>query len=269
MIRQVNHVDLDQDLKNRDWHVILGHPSDQYLKKFFELKNIKVSKIDFSERCEICKSCKIQRKSHSNSLPISTIPFERLHFDLLEIKPVSNQNFRYVLGIVDNCSRFNRIYCLNKKSDSQEKIIEFLNELKNKLDKYPAYLHTDRGGEFLTKTLLKYCKERGIVFELGPANSPQTNGIAERFNQSLLTKIRCLLAQTTLPISFWNEAAKYGSMLLNLLPTRTLNWKTPVSVLINKDQNIEPVRKFKFLVPFGLKVHVHHHPPSKHLYTTI
>ncbi|MBW0529516.1 hypothetical protein O181_069231 [Austropuccinia psidii MF-1] len=115
------------------------------------------------------------------------------------------------------------------------------------------------------------CGKLGISFEQGPADSPQSNGIAERFNQSLLIKICCLLAQCTLPINFWDEAANHASTIINLLPSRALNWKSPVSILKSHEMLIEPLRQINSLIPFGIKVFVHQQhkpkplPPSKPL----
>lgn len=66
--------------------------------------------------------------------------------------------------------------------------------------------------------------------EQGPANSPQTNGLAKRFNETILMKMRCVLAQSNVPINYWDEAARYSSMLINLLPSAALGWKSPVHV---------------------------------------
>jgi hypothetical protein len=109
----------------------------------------------------------------------------------------------------------------------------------------------------------KKLSELGINIEVGPANSPQTNGLAERFNQTLLVKIQCLLAQSSVPINFWDKAAKYSSSLINILPSKALNWSSPVSILSKLDLCIEPVCDVHRIIPFGLKVHVHHCPLSK------
>ena len=72
--------------------------------------------------------------------------------------------------------------------------------------------------------------------EMGPANNPQTNGLAERFNGFLMSKMRAILAQSKIPISLWDEAALYSSMLINILPSKALNWQTPMGIL--QQQNI-------------------------------
>ncbi|MBW0469869.1 hypothetical protein O181_009584 [Austropuccinia psidii MF-1] len=110
-----------------------------------------------------------------------------------------------------------------------------------------------------------------MVFERGTANSPQTNGISERFNQTFLTKCQCFLAQYNVSIHFWVEAVKFSSTLINLLPSCSLNWKYPVSILLDLKSNIEPVRSLNSLIPFGLKAFVRQQseskllPPSKQL----
>ncbi|KAH9468237.1 hypothetical protein Pst134EA_033418 [Puccinia striiformis f. sp. tritici] len=222
---------------NFDYHILLGHPSDEYLIRFFRLHGITpVNSGQSAKNCEVCKRCKLKRAPHSNPLPTTDRPFKTLHMDVLQISPPSKSSMKYVLVIIDDYSRFNRIYLMRNKSESEGKILSYINEIVNKT---------------------------GIRVEAGPANNPQTNGLAERFNQALLVKIRCLLAQSAIPINFWDEAAKYASTLINILPSKALNWSSPVSVLSELNSCIEPIRDLNKLIPFGLKVYVSHRPPSK------
>ncbi|MBW0531862.1 hypothetical protein O181_071577, partial [Austropuccinia psidii MF-1] len=249
---------------SRDWHVILGHPSNDYLKRFLHLNDLKQSiPLNVTSNCHICKSCKIKASPHNHPIPSADQPFKKLHFDLLEITPLAKNSIRYVLVIIDDFSRFNRVYLLNQKSQAKLKLMSYIHEIQNKIQRCPGFLHTDRGGEFYSTSFRSKAEALGIVFEQGPANSPQTNGIAERFNQTLLTKCRCLLAESNVPIRFWDEAIKLSSTLINLLPSRSLNWKSPVSVLLNLKSNIEPVHNPNSLIPFGLKAFVHRPPESK------
>ncbi|MBW0483798.1 hypothetical protein O181_023513 [Austropuccinia psidii MF-1] len=218
---------------SRDWHIILGHPSNEYLKQFLHLNDLKqLIPLNVNSNCHICKSCKIKASPHNHPIPSADQPFKKLHFDILEITPLAKNSIQYVLVIIDDFSQFNRVYLLNQKSQAELKLMSYIHEIQNKIQRCPA-------------------------------NSPQTNGIAERFNQTLLTKCRCLLAQSNVPIQFWDEAIKLSSNLINLLPSRSLNWKSPVSVLSNLKSNIEPVRKLNSLIPFGLKAFVCRQPESK------
>jgi transposase InsO family protein len=148
----------------------------------------------------------------------------------------------------------------------------FIRKIQNHLHLTPAILHTDRGGEFGSVFFKSFLSENGVSLEQGPANSPQTNGLAKRFNQAILVKMRCMLAQSSVPLNYWDEAARFASTLINMLPTLALNWRLPISVLTNVNKMLEQERKINTLLPFGLKVYVHDQnpwskisPPSKPL----
>ncbi|MBW0522320.1 hypothetical protein O181_062035 [Austropuccinia psidii MF-1] len=248
-------------VKKRDWHSLLGHPSDEYTKKILSNKGITGTFTSFSE-CQVCLHAKIKRQPHSRHLPSTHSPFTKIHMDTLEISPPSRQGYRYVLAIIDDFSRFNRIYLMTEKGKAEGLIFSFLNELKNKLNITPAYIHTDQGGEFDSNNFKQNLLAKGICLECGPAHSPQTNGIAERFNQSLLTKVRCLLAQSNIPIAYWDKAALHASLLLNHLPHRFLDMHSPNDVLLKKSSTIQPVHSLNCLLPFGIKVVIKNENPS-------
>ncbi|MBW0536611.1 hypothetical protein O181_076326 [Austropuccinia psidii MF-1] len=150
---------------------------------------------------------------------------------------------------------------MSEKGKAEGYISSYLNELKNKLNITPGYIHTDQGGEFDSKAFLKLFISKGISLERGRPHSPQTNGVAEQFNQSLLTKIRCLLAQSNILISLWKEAAVHASMLLNHLPHKFLSMKSPNDLLVSRSSTIQPIHDLNQLLPFGIKVMVKNKSP--------
>ncbi|RDX90435.1 hypothetical protein CR513_27697, partial [Mucuna pruriens] len=48
--------------------------------------------------------------------------------------------------------------------------------------------------------------KKGIKHEKTPPNTPQSNGLAERMNMSLIERVRCMLSKARLPKHFWGEA---------------------------------------------------------------
>ncbi|MBW0540391.1 hypothetical protein O181_080106 [Austropuccinia psidii MF-1] len=251
----------------KDWHTILGHPSDMYIKKLIDDK-ILTGAFTSSNECQVCLHAKIKKSPHSRHLPVTHSPFEKLHVDTLEISPPSRQGFRYILVIVDDFTRFNRIFLMTQKSKAEGYISSFINEIKNKLDITPGYIHTDRGGEFDSNTFRQLLLTKGISLERGPPHSPQTNGVAEHFNQNLLVKIRCLLAQSNIPISYWDEAALHASLLQNLLPHRYLQYRSPNDVLSECQATIQPIYDLRKLVPFGIKVVARNENPTSKVNVT-
>lgn len=53
---------------------------------------------------------------------------------------------------------------------------------------------------------------------MGPAHSPQLNGVAERFKRTLLDRVLPNLFKARLPVRFWTDAARHQplSFLINL-----------------------------------------------------
>ncbi|MBW0468569.1 hypothetical protein O181_008284 [Austropuccinia psidii MF-1] len=62
------------------------------------------------------------------------------------------------------------------------------------------------------------------------------------------------LGQSNIPIAYWGEAASHSSLLLNMLPHKHLNMKSPTMVLKKKHSLIELEIDFARLVPFGIRV---------------
>jgi hypothetical protein len=159
---------------------------------------------------------------------------------------------------------------MQKKKKAEVKIMLYINKIKNQTNITPAVLHTDCGGEFGSTVFRTFLFQCGLSLEQGPANSPQTNSLSERFNQILLVKMRCMLAQCSVPLNYLDKAAKFALMLINMLPSDLIDWKFTISMLVNNKSTIEQVRNIQTLLPFGLKVYYHNQsllskllPPSK------
>jgi hypothetical protein len=98
---------------NLDYHILLGHPSDEYLSRFLKLHGIsQANAMQRAKNCEVCIRCKLKRTPHSNPLPTTDRPFKTLHINVLQISPPSKSAMKYVLVIIDDFSRFNRIYLM-------------------------------------------------------------------------------------------------------------------------------------------------------------
>lgn len=119
--------------------------------------------------------------------------------------------------------------------------------------------------------------------------TPEHNGVAEKFNQTLQKKIRSLLLDSGLPANMWDVALGVATYLYNISPHKTLNMKSPIQVLspkFNIDINqlkrfgcltyakIKNEGKFKdvaiktYLVGYLPTGYVLYHPESKKLIET-
>ena len=74
--------------------------------------------------------------------------------------------------------------------------------------------------------------------------TPQQNGVVDRKHQHLLAMARALLFHANLPKFFWTQAISQVVHIINKLPTKFLNQKSPHEVLFNCTPSINTLRVF-------------------------
>ncbi|KAL0411652.1 UNVERIFIED_CONTAM: Retrovirus-related Pol polyprotein from transposon TNT 1-94 [Sesamum latifolium] len=94
--------------------------------------------------------------------------------------------------------------------------------------------HADNGGEYRSDPFEKICKDEGIVRHFTVRHTPQQNGVAERMNQTLLDKVRCMLSNVGLDRRFCAEAVAYACHLVNRLLSTAIDGKTPMEKWFGK-----------------------------------
>jgi hypothetical protein len=77
-------------------------------------------------------------------------------------------------------------------------------------------IHSDNGGEYTLRE--NNAKKKGIQVTRAAPYAPESNGIAERMNRTLVEAVRTMLAQSGLPARFWVEAIRYAVKIRNLFP---------------------------------------------------
>lgn len=173
-----------------------------------------------------------------------------MHTDLCGPMSVSTHtNKKYMLTFIDDYSRYTKIYLLHKKSEVNEKLIEFVTLVKNQFKTKPKKFNSDRGGEYMSNYLENYFNSEGIEIQYTAPYTPELNGIAERKNRSLIEMVRCMLNESKLPKIFWGEAAVTANYLQNRLETSSIK-KTPYEMLFNKKPRVKDIEIF------GIKCYV-------------
>ena len=212
------------------WHLRYGHLNNKGLQ-LLKQKNMVVGLPEIKTDNAVCEGC-IYGKMHRLLFPKtawrSQAPLELVHSDICgPTRTPSLGNKRYFLLFVDDYTRMIWIYFLDKKSEAFTKFLHFKALVENQSGCKLKTLRTDRGGEFIYKPFLNYCKEQGINRQLTIRHTPQQNGVAERKNRTIVEMARSMLKGKELPNSFWAEAVSSVVYILNQSPTKAVRDKTP------------------------------------------
>nr|GFA26871.1 hypothetical protein [Tanacetum cinerariifolium] len=95
---------------------------------------------------------------------------------------------------------------LRSNDETPEVLIDFLRLVQRGLHAQVRIVRTDKGTEFLNKTLHAYFASEGILHQTSVARTPEQNGIVERRNRTLVEAARTMLSVAKVPLFFWAEA---------------------------------------------------------------
>ncbi|CAI7772880.1 unnamed protein product [Closterium sp. NIES-53] len=80
-------------------------------------------------------------------------------------------------------------------------------------------IRSDCGGEFLGVEFRSWLKWHGIKQQLTTAFTPQSNGMAERANRTIIEGGRTILVDSGLPLRFWPLAIRHATVIKNWVLT--------------------------------------------------
>lgn len=155
----------------------------------------------------------------------------------------SESENKYFLGVVDEFTKYSVVRCLKGKADVYVPVQEVVHALQRQTGLKVSYVRSDNGGEFTSKNLYDSFKEEGITPEFTTTYSPQSNGLAERRNRTLMEKVRPMMFEAGVPTRFWDRAIHYANVLRNHSPT-TGNDKTPIELLFGRQPDVSAFRVF-------------------------
>ena len=112
-------------------------------------ENFCIKSYDKTIGCECCIKAKMTRTPIPKVSDTKTTEIlELLHTDLCGPKEIATVGSkRYVMTMINDYSRYTKIYQLAKKSDVSEKIHEYVSYVKTKFQKSVKRIRSDRGGE--------------------------------------------------------------------------------------------------------------------------
>ncbi|KAH9134879.1 hypothetical protein AeRB84_019465 [Aphanomyces euteiches] len=177
-------------------------------------------------RPRVGDACELGKKTRRVKLPSSAASVNRcnakVHSDLTgPIETPALDGSRYVCLLVDSHSSFVTCYCLTKKSEFNELLVQHRAVIQNKHNLLLSELHSDNGGEFVNKQLKDFCAKEGILHSTSVPYTSQQNGKVEVRFRDVFAKARSMLIDGNLPKQLWDHAVQCAVYCLNRCPSGT------------------------------------------------
>lgn len=234
-----------------EWHNKLGHLNFRDLKKIPLLcdgADESLVKCNPDEFCEACTIGKLVRNPFNTQRQRATRPLEIIHSDVCgKISPETYDSEKYFLTVMDDFTHFLKVYLLHTKDETEEYLMEYINEAEAHFNLKTEKIRCDNGGEFRSKEFKSWCRQRGIVLDYTIPESPQLNGVAERVNLTLMNKVRSMLTRSMVNTKLWGFAILTAAYQLNRSPTKAID-VTPYEKWNGTKPNLKYLQEFGSIV---------------------
>ncbi|KAJ9564516.1 hypothetical protein OSB04_000482 [Centaurea solstitialis] len=212
------------------WHRRLGHPGAAIFQFLVSRKFIACSS-ETSTLCHACQLGKHCRLPFSLSTTKTSRVFELIHSDLWSSPITSLSGFKYYVLFLDDFSHFLWVFPLRAKSEVFSVFKTFRAYVLNQFKTDIQLFQCDNGREFKNQPFLDFLKTHGIKIRFSCPYTSQQNGKVERTIRTINNTLRTSLIQASLLPKFWVEALLSSVHTFNLLPSTTIQYKTPFEVM--------------------------------------
>ena len=241
------------------WHLRFNHLNEDELHRMH--RNQVVRGLDIHGGNSVkghCTGCALGKQHREKLVSVEerrqTEPLGLVHSDVvgpMEVESIQTGK-RWVLTFIDDCTRRSWVYLMRTKDEVfhwfqiWKAMVELQSGHKVKI------LRSDNGGEYVSTEMRGWLATQGIEQQFSNADTPQQNGVAERFNRTMVEAVRSMLQGAGLSKGFWGEATLCFNHTRNRTPTKGLTGGiTPMEAWSGVKPSVYHLR------PFGCKVSVH------------
>ena len=234
------------------WHARMGHVNPKRLRALsYHVTDI--DQIDLPSLknldCTTCNFSNLTRIVNRGTPRRADRRLGRVHTDIWGPYRVSSiEGHAYFVSLIDDLTRKSWLICLKSRKEIYQKISEWQTAIGLQSGEKVAIYRCDNAREY--QKFEKQIHAEGIRMEYATAYTPEENGVAERFNRTIIQMTRAMLVWSELPQNFWSEAAKTANYLRNLLPAGHDDL-SPYELWEGSKPSVSHIRTF------GCVVHVH------------
>ena len=233
-----------------EWHRRYGHLAISGIQRAVRENMVTGLEIDKSTiPSRTCASC-LEGKMPTKPFPKeaehrSTTPGGRTMTDVWgPAASESISHFKYFISFTDDATRMCHVLFMKAKSEAFDRITTYLNHIEKQYGMVPKRIRLDNGKELVNEKLKKLVNEKGMTLEPSAPYSPSQNGVAERFNRTLLEMGNTMLFAAKLPPRLWEFSISHAVYVRNRSPTHALSGKTPYEAWFGKKPDVSHFREF-------------------------
>ncbi|CAI5527803.1 unnamed protein product [Closterium sp. Naga37s-1] len=185
------------------WHQRLGHPSRVTLENCIKAGVFAPGTLPHPDGSEE---------------PTATLSYS----DFLNVGHCGIDDELYTLTFIDAGTRYVWVVNVEARSRAYEAFRLWLAHAQRQSGEKLKVWQSDGAAEFRSKEPQDYLAQKGIEHHISLPYAHQQQGVAERTNRTLMTKVRALMKQSKLPPIYWTYAMHHAVRVHNLLSTTAI-----------------------------------------------
>ena len=230
------------------WHQRLGHTNSWVIKALLAhviggpATGAASPPMGLCDGCEKGKSKRLPfppSKSHAETTPAL------VHSDLDEMSAASIDGYKWTATYLDDHTQYGMMFFLKHKDEQFDAFKTYKAWAERQTGRKLKTICTDRGGEFLLKEQKCYLQEHGIEHQTSMPYSPQQNGRAECFQQTIINKAESMWHTAGLSNGFWKHAVGTAVHIYNVTPISKAKFLTPKEMWSGSKPDISHLRIFR------------------------
>jgi hypothetical protein len=156
--------------------------------------------------------------------------------------------------VVDDFSKYTWLYPLETKSGVCATFLRFKQLVETYFTTKIVSVQSDNGGEF--SPLKTSLTSMGISYRLSCPHTHHQMGTVERKHRHIVETGLSLLATASIPLTFWDSAFETATYLINRLPSKVTQKKSPFELLFHQTPDYKLLKIFgcecwPFLRPYN------------------
>jgi len=230
------------------WHRRLGHVNYQSIVDMSDKDMAKGMHINLSSAPPKCQSCILGKQTRLSVPKICKGQRAEGVLDCVYIDLTGPQSVQsaagnsYVMNMIDNAASFCWAIPIPHKSSTIKHLKVWVLQVERETGCTVGIFNIDNG-ELKSTEFVEFCASRGIKPRWTSPHTSAQNGRVERAHYTLFDSARTMRIAASLPPNRWDEFIITANYLHMLVPTKSLNNKTPFEAYHQRKPDVSHLRE--------------------------